>query len=109
MDEAGHDLLAGARFAGEEDGGLGRRHLGRLGQDRLPLARVADDAVVAPGGLQLVAQRVDALFEPGGAVARLRGLALFLGEALVGQRQADVIGHAPGHGDILLRVLAGAA
>ena len=104
--EAGHDLLAGPRFPGEQHRRLGRRHLRGLGEDRLPLFRVADHAAVAPGRLQLVPERVHTLLEPGRPLARLGRLALLLGQTLVGQRKAHVIRHPAGDRDVLLRVLA---
>src|ERR1700676_4748831 len=87
---AGHDLLAGARLAGEHDRRLGGRHLRRQGEDVLPELRVAEDAAGAAARLELLLERLDALLELRGALAGLRGLALLLGQVLVGEREAHV-------------------
>jgi len=93
VDEAGHDLLARTRFAGHEDGRVGGRDLGRVGQRVLPLLRSAQRAVRAPG-LQLLGQDLDPLLEAGGAVLRRRRAPGLLGQVVMGQGEGDVIGHA---------------
>ena len=46
MDEPRDDFLAGARFAGNEHGGIGRGDLRRVAQHPAPFDRLADDAQV---------------------------------------------------------------
>ena len=70
MDQAGDDLLAGSRLAGDEDGRVRGRHPSYLEQDFLPGARGADDASAALS-LQL---------------ARFGGNSGFLREPVIGER-----------------------
>ena len=56
MQRARDQLLAGARLAGDEDRGLGRRDLLHQLEDALHGQRLADDAVEAEAAAQLVAQ-----------------------------------------------------
>jgi hypothetical protein len=48
LDEPRDDLLAGARFAGNEDGGISRGDLRGVMQHPAPFDRLADDAQVDP-------------------------------------------------------------
>ena len=63
MDEPRHDLLAGARRAGDQHGRLHRGDLRRLAQHPPPFGGLADD-VQLRGGLQPVDPALDAEVDP---------------------------------------------
>ncbi len=107
MDETGDHFLAGARLSRQQHRRLGGRDLRGLGQGVRPPLRLADHASVTPRRRQLLLERLNPLLELSGPRALLRGAPLLLGEPLMRQREAHVVGDAPGHHHVLLRVLAG--
>ena len=67
MDEPRHDLLAGARLAGNQHGGVGWGDLRRLAQHAAPFGGLADDLQVR-GRSETVDASLHAGVEPVGAV-----------------------------------------
>ena len=106
VDEAGHDLLARSRLAGEEDGRLRGRDLRGLGEHVLPLPRASERAVGAVA-LQLLAQARDARGQAVRPLRRLHASPLLLGEPLVGEGEGHVVRDAAGESRFFLAVLLG--
>ena len=107
MDEARDDLLAGARLAEEEGGGVRRRDLRRPLQDLLPRPGFAHDRPASSEPLDLLGEGVDPACEPRGQGARLRGSSLLLGQPLMGEGQRDVVGDPSGEVGVLGSVRVG--
>ena len=109
MDEAGHDLLAGAGLAGQEHGRVRARDLGGEGQSLLPQLRDAHATVARALGFQLRGEGHHPLFEARRPLLGFGGAALLLGQALVGEGQGDVVRDPAGCLGVLERCTMGIA
>ena len=101
VDEPSHDLLAGARFPGQQDGGLGLRHSCGMREHVLPLPRMTDHAPVPALSLELASERRHLRLEPRRRLAGLGVASRRLGKALMGQRERQMMRHAAREHDVV--------
>ena len=90
MSESRDDLLSSARFARDEHGRIGRRHLRRPLQRGTPLAGLANDTELA-FRFEFLCEPLHARVELLSACARLRDLCCRRGQLLVRHGEGDVV------------------
>ena len=100
MNESGHDLFAGARFAGEQHRRLRLRDACSLHEDALPFLRLTDDAAAPSLRFKFACQRGYPRFKPRRRLARGRVPSRRLGEPLMRQRERKEIGDASGEVEV---------
>src|SRR5262245_8422962 len=93
MQETGDDFLAGARLAEQQHCRIGGGYLTGEREDLSPARRLADDAMKAVAGVELVGQRLHARLETRCPLGGFVGALDSIEAALARQAQRDAVRH----------------